>query len=705
MTSEDHYLLPTATDAARQLVELRFEKLFQDADALSIQGYLPDGTVVYWNHASEKIYGYTVQEALGGNLLELIIPEPFRPTVAAAVRWMFETGQGIPAGRLVLQHKNGHAVPVHSSHTVVSLPGQAPILFCMDADMTALAQAEDELRIAAAAFDIQQGLLITDPQGTILRVNRAFTQNTGYTPADIIGQPLSALYSDQHAETWYAARWQDLLATGFWEGESWHRRKNGEVYADWTTFNAVRDPDGAVTHYVTALTDMTQRKQAEARIAELSFYDPLTRLPNRRLFLNRLEHALATGLRNQRRGALLLIDLDRFQTLNDTLGHAWGDRLLQSVAQRLLQHSRAADTVARLGGDEFVVMLEGLDGDPAAAAQAVQALGQQLLNALSQPYRLLDHEYAGSVSIGITLFPAGDSSVEALLKQADLAMYEAKAAGRHALRFFDTGMQTALHQRSELLGGLREGLAKHQFVLYYQPQVAADGQLVGVEALLRWQRPGHGLVTPGQFIASAEESGLILPLGAWVLEAACAQLAAWSSVPALAPLTVAVNVSMRQFQQADFVQQVLLTLAQSGANPQRLKLELTESLLIADVEGVIGKMRILRAAGIRFALDDFGTGYSSLAYLQRLPLDQLKIDQAFIRNFLSDRGSEQIVQTIIALGRSLGLAVIAEGVETEAQCQLLQQLGCETYQGYRYGRPMPAAQVLAWSGQRLDNRP
>ena len=702
MTSEDRYLLPRATDDARPLVELRFEKLFQDADALSIQGYLPDGTVVYWNHASEKIYGYTAEEALGGNLLDLIIPDGFRATVEAAVSWMFETGQGIPAGRLVLKHKEGRPVPVHSSHTVVSLPGQTPILFCMDADMTALAQAEDELRIAAAAFDIQQGLLITDPQGAILRVNRAFTQNTGYTPDDIIGRPLSALYSHRHAEELYAARWQTLVATGFWEGESWHRRKNGEVYADWATFNAVRDSAGAVTHYVATLTDITQRKQAEARIAELSFYDPLTRLPNRRLFLNRLEHALATGLRNQRSAALLLIDLDRFQTLNDTLGHELGDLLLQRVAQRLLKHSRAADTVARLGGDEFVVLLEGLHRDPEAAAQDVQALGQQLLHALSQPYRLPDHEYIGSVSIGITLFPAADSSVEALLKQADLAMYEAKAAGRNAVRFFDTGMQTALHQREELIRGLREGLAKRQFVLYYQPQIAATGQLIGVEALLRWQRPGHGLVTPGQFIAIAEESDLILPLGAWVLETACAQLVAWSSVPDLAHLTIAVNVSISQFQRADFVQQVLLTLAQSGADPQRLKLELTESLLITDTDAVVGKMRILREAGIRFALDDFGTGYSSLAYLQRLPLDQLKIDQAFIRNLLSDRGSEQIVQTIIALGRSLGLAVIAEGVETEAQRQLLQQLGCEAYQGYLYGQPLLAAQVVAWAtGQIL----
>ena len=698
MSAETHNPPLSAADHVRNLIELRFEKLFQDADAMSIQGYLPDGTVVYWNHASEKIYGYTAQEALGGNLLDLIIPDAFRPAVEAAMRWMFETGQGIPAGRLVLKHKDGRPVPVHSSHTVVSLPGQPPVLFCMDADMTALAEAEDELRIAAAAFDIQQAMLIIDPQGVILRVNRAFTQNTGYTPDDIIGRPLSALYSSLHAEALYAARWQALMATGFWEGESWHRRKNGEVYADWASFSAVRDTAGAVTHYVGTLTDMTQRKQAEARIAELSFYDPLTRLPNRRLFLNRLEHAIATGLRNHWHGALLLIDLDHFQTLNDTLGHELGDRLLQQVAQRLQTNSREADTVAHLGGDEFVVMLEGLNADLEEAASDVEVIGHTILHDLSQPHRLQGHEYLGSVSIGVTLFPTSGSSVEVLMKQADLAMYEAKSAGRNTLRFFDAAMQSVLNQRAELIRGLREGLANHQFVLYYQPQVATDGQVLGFEALLRWARPGHGLVSPGQFIAIAEESGLVQPLGAWVLEAACKQLVAWSRAPALAHLTVAVNVSISQFQRPDFVQEVLLLLSQTGANPESLKLELTESLMITDIEGVVDKMRALRDCGIRFALDDFGTGYSSLAYLQRLPLDHLKIDQAFIRNLLIDKGSEQIIATIIALGHALGLSVIAEGVETEAQRQVLHELGCHAYQGYLYGRPIPAEDVLAWVG-------
>ncbi|MBV2134237.1 EAL domain-containing protein [Pseudomonas sp. MAP12] len=687
-----------AGEPAREVSEARFQKLFDEADAMSIQGYLADGTVVYWNRASERIYGYSASEALGANLLELIIPADLHHEVEAAMRWMFESGQGIPPARLQLRHKNGQRVPVYSSHTLVTVPGHPPVLFCMDADMSHLQQAETELRVAAAAFESQQGMFITDARGVILRVNQAFTRTTGYAAEEAVGHTPRLIKSNRHTPDFYTAIWRSLQDNGSWQGEIWDRRKNGEEYADWVTITAVRDAQGRVTHYVGTQTDVTQRKEAEAKILQLAFYDPLTGLPNRRLLLDRLQQALAASQRNHSGGALLFIDLDNFKTLNDTRGHDTGDLLLQQVAARLIASIRDKDTAARLGGDEFVVMLEDLGQSPQEAASRAEAAGRKLLATLNQRYRLRGHGYEGSVSIGITLFPTQDSSTDELMKQADLAMYEAKAAGRNALRFFDPQMQAAVTQRAALVSGLREGLRKQQFRLYYQPQVDRDGRLLGFEALLRWQSPQRGLVSPAEFVPVAEESGLILPLGLWVLESACSQLAAWARQPASAGLSLAVNVSASQFARADFVEQVLEVLARTGANPRRLKLELTESLLVARVEEVIAKMSALKARGVGFSLDDFGTGYSSLAYLRRLPLDQLKIDKSFVRDLLVDPNSAAIAHTIIVLSQTMGLAVIAEGVESASQRDLLASLGCQAYQGYLFGQPLPleqAEQLLA----------
>lgn len=656
---------------------------------MSIQGYYPDGTVVYWNHASEKVYGYTAQEALGANLLDLIIPPALRRQAEQGMRCMFETGQGVPPGRLTLRHKDGHTVPVYSSHTIVTVPGQVPVLFCMDSDMSELDRAEAELRVAATAFESQQGMIITDAQGVILRVNESFSRATGYAAQECVGQTPRLLRSDRHTPDFYARMWRSLLATGHWQGELWNRRKGGEVYAVWATICAVTDDAGRVTHYVGTQTDMTQRKEAEARILHLAFYDPLTRLPNRRLLLDRLQHAAVASLRNQCVGALLFLDLDHFKTLNDTLGHDLGDLLLQQVAERLTRASGDNATVARLGGDEFVVMLEDLSPTQEDAATQAEALGETLLDSLNQVYRLQGHEYVGSVSIGITLFSSQETSVDALMKQADLAMYDAKAAGRNTLRFFDPEMQEAVTLRAALVNGLREGLRERQFRLFYQPQVDSGGRLVGVEALVRWQCPVRGLVLPAEFIPVAEETGFILPLGQWVLEAACTQLAAWAARPESAHLSLAVNVSVRQFCRADFVASLVATLARTGADPRRLKLELTESLLVEDVSDISAKMSALKELGLGLVLDDFGTGYSSLSYLRRLPLDQLKIDRSFVHDLLFDPNSVAIAQTIIVLGQTMGLAVLAEGVETAGQRDLLAGLGCHLYQGYLFGQPMP----------------
>ena len=435
-----------------------------------------------------------------------------------------------------------------------------------------------------------------------------------------------------------------------------------------------------------------ERLSTEQEIRSLAFYDPLTRLPNRRLLLDRLRHAMIGAARTKRAGALLFIDLDNFKTLNDTLGHDMGDLLLQQVGGRLVQCIREGDTVARLGGDEFVVMLEGLANGARDASVQAEAVGRKVLGALNAPYDLAGKLHHSTSSIGVTLFEDTRHTIDELMKRADLAMYNAKTAGRNKLRFFDPQMQTEVSARAELEGDLRQGLSLGQFVLYYQSQRDMNGRITGAEVLLRWMHAQRGMVAPNDFIPLTEETGLIIPIGQWVLETACHQLAAWGRSASSSHLSIAVNISVRQFRQADFVEQVLKALQDSGANARRLKLELTESLLMDDVEGIIGKMTALKRHGVCFSLDDFGTGYSSLSYLKRLPLDQLKIDQSFVRDVTVDPNDAAIASTIVALAHHMGLDVIAEGVETTAQADFLVSIGCCAFQGYLYGPPVPLAQ-------------
>ena len=441
--------------------------------------------------------------------------------------------------------------------------------------------------------------------------------------------------------------------------------------------------------------DITDRKIKEDEIAWLAFYDPLTGLPNRRLLQDRLHQAMAGSKRSGQRAALLFIDLDNFKTLNDTLGHDKGDLLLQQVATRLFECVRECDTVARLGGDEFVVMLEELNHSEELAAAQSKMVGEKILVKLCQPYLIAGYEHNSSASIGITLFLAHQESSDELMKRADIAMYQAKSAGRNTLRFFDNKMQAIVTSRAELENDLREGLRQQQLLLHYQPQVDVHGRIIGAEALVRWQHPSRGMVSPAHFIPLAEESGLILSLGDWVLNEACRQLRRWAAQPAMAHLTMAVNISARQIHQPDFVDQVLAAIHTAGVQPYHLKLELTESLLLEDTEEIILKMTALKACGVGFSLDDFGTGYSSLAYLKRLPLDQLKIDKSFVHDLLTDPNDAAIASSIITLAQSLGLNVIAEGVETEAQRQRLEALGCYTYQGYLFGHPVPEDMLFA----------
>jgi diguanylate cyclase (GGDEF)-like protein len=468
-------------------------------------------------------------------------------------------------------------------------------------------------------------------------------------------------------------------------------RKQGDSLWVTHTCRPVFDPDGRYRGRRVTVRDISARKAAEARIHHLAYFDSLTSLPNRRLLLDRLGQALIASDRNQEYGAVLMLDLDHFKTLNDTRGHDVGDRLLIEVARRLEAGVRQVDTVARLGGDEYVVTLEGLGRDERAAATQAEAVAEKIRLELNAPYVLdgLEQEYHSTPSIGLTLFRGLDTPVEGLLKQADVALYQAKGAGRDTVRFFNPAMQAAVESRAALETALRHAIERDELRLYYQPQVDREGRVIGAEALLRWSRPDHGLVSPAHFIPLAEETGLILPIGQWVLDTACAQLRDWRADPRARTLRLAINVSGRQFHQPDFVARVAESIRRHDIDPALLKLELTESVVLENVEEVIARMRALRELGVGFSMDDFGTGYSSLSYLKRLPLDQLKIDQSFVRDLSVDPGDAAIVRAILAMSDSLGLRVVAEGVETPEQHEFLRRHGCAAFQGYLFGRPEP----------------
>jgi diguanylate cyclase (GGDEF)-like protein/PAS domain S-box-containing protein len=571
------------------------------------------------------------------------------------------------------------------------------------ADITEHKQSGADLSIAATAFESQEAMMVTDANGVILRVNQAFIKITGYAAEELVGQNPRLLQSGRHDAEFYREMWESINRTGTWQGEIWDRRKNGEVYPKWLAISAVKDDSGIVTHYVGAHSDITERKQAEEKINALAFFDQLTGLPNRTLLLDRLKQAMTASDRSGSHGALLFIDLDNFKELNDTLGHEMGDLLLKQVAQRLTQCVREGDTVARLGGDEFVVILVNLSMSETEAATGTETAAEKILAALKQIYRFGELAHHSTASIGATLFNGHPISIDTLMKQADLSMYKAKEAGRNTLCFFDPAMEVAVKARAALESDLRAAVEARNFVLHYQAQVAG-GQVTGAEVLVRWKHQKRGMVSPAEFIPLAEETGLILPLGHWVLETACTQLAAWAIQPAMAHFTLAVNVSALQFRQSDFVDRVLAVLGNTGANPRRLKLELTESMLVDSVQDIIEKMFALKAKGVGFSLDDFGTGYSSLSYLKRLPLDQLKIDQSFVRDIMVDTNDAAIAKTVVALAQSLGLGVIAEGVETEAQKDFLASSGCHAYQGYFFSRPLPVDGFEAFA-QRVSQQP
>ncbi|WP_218238993.1 EAL domain-containing protein [Pseudomonas sp. YY-1] len=559
-----------------------------------------------------------------------------------------------------------------------------------------------EARLNTILDSVEAHIYIKDPQLRYQYVNRKVCELFGRSAEQVIGHSDADFFDSDTAQA-LGINDRRVLAGERIESEETNRDRYGRNERTYFSVKLpLRAADGSIYALCGISTDITEHKKNLEQIHQLAYYDALTGLPNRRLLLEHLQFALARSARSRREGALLFIDLDNFKQLNDTLGHDMGDLLLQQVSERLLNQVRLEDSLARLGGDEFVLILENLEPEPQAAIATIEHVAEKLLRALATPFELPGYNHSGSASIGVALFSQPHDKPEELLKHADLAMYEAKAAGRNTLCFFDPRMQQALAARATLEHELRRALSEAQLLLHYQPQVDERGELLGAEALVRWQHPQRGLVPPGEFIPLAESTGLILPMGRWILHTACQQLASWANDPQRAELTVAINVSARQFHHPDFVTDVLSALQKTGANPHKLELELTESQLVQDIEALINKMGQLRAYGVRFSLDDFGTGYSSLSYLKRLPLDQLKIDRSFVRDLLDNASDTAIVRTILALGQALELRVIAEGVESQAQRDALLSLGCRHFQGYLYGVPQPAEQIGVYGRATLD---
>ena len=600
--------------------------------------------------------------------------------------------------------RDGRRFPVLLDISVThDVDGEAQYVIVYALDISDRKRTESELRLAAVSFQSQAALMVMDADRVIQRVNRAFTQLTGYAPDEAIGQWVGLLSSPHHDRNFYAHLWDQVRSDGFWQGEQWVNVKRGQPKVIRTVVSAVTDAAGTLSHYVCSMIDLTVEREAHASIDHLTFFDPLTDLPNRHFLHGRLQHLLEDG--DARGGALLMFDLDHFKRVNDLRGHAAGDALLALIAQRLRHLQDDRSVLSRFSGGTFA-LLAGCGGDQAGMAPThARTLAERLRQALREPFQLGgDTPVTISISIGWTELVPGHGTPESVLKEAELAMYRAKAAGRDQVCRFESAMHAELVHHEALVQDLRRAIIDEAFDLHLQAQVDRGGEVIGAEALLRWTRPSGERVPPDVFIPIAEDNGLILPLGDWVLRRACAYLVAWSTQPSLRDLSLAVNVSVRQFAQTGFVESVRGALSTTGAIASKLKLEITETTVLEDFHETAAKLAELRAIGVKVSLDDFGTGYSSLAYLTRLPLDQLKIDRSFVDRLPEDRNDAMVAQTIIGMGRGLGLDVIAEGVETEAQRNFLMAQGCNAFQGYLIARPVPRAAFEALLARQSDPR-
>lgn len=647
-----------------------------------------NGTIEYINPKAEEISGYSHDEVIGAN------PRIFRSghhseedyqqmwqCLRSGQEW-----QGIFRNR----RKNGELY--WEAATISSIRNDADQIthyVAVKDDISTRKQAEDELRMNAAVFETtSEGILITDAKSRIISVNPAFTRITGYSLDEVRGKTPRLLRSERQSESFYKEMWHCLTTQGQWSGEIWNKRKDESIYPQWLSVSVIKNSQGQVQQYVAVFTDITQRKQQEHQIQQQANYDALTKLPNRSMLKRKLQKALFNARSGMSQCALLFVDLDRFKAVNDTMGHAVGDELLQQVAFRLAEQTKVADTIARIGGDEFIILLEDIDSEKSAASTA-----QRIIDSLRSPFRLFGREIYIGASIGIALFPADAAEADVLLRHADMAMYKAKERGRNQYQFFNAEMRDQVKNRTELEQALRLAINNNEFELYYQPIINSEtGRVESLEALVRWHHPKRGMVSPAEFIPLAEETGLIQQLGVWVFEHSCRQLKTWQT-QGIRNIAVAINISSSQRHLGFNAERARQLIEETGVNPGDLVLEITESMLLDGSSEAITWLNELKALGIQLAIDDFGTGYSSLSYLKRFPIDKLKIDRAFINDLSEDEDDASLVKAIIAMSHSMGLTLVAEGVETQEQLDYLRSLRCDLIQGYFYSRPLPAEQI------------
>lgn len=676
--------------------EMRIEGLLAEQSAILDNVmfgvmFVRDRRVVSVNRRCEELFGYSNGDLTGGSTA-IVFPNPEEyelagnrqyPALAEGKDFTEERQYRKRDGTLFWCLVSGCAIDPQR-------PSEGSIW--VYADITERKQAEEKLRLSATVLEhIADGVMVIDARGCIIATNPAFTQITGYTESEALGQDSSLTRSSRHDERFYQALWEELAESGFWRGEIWNMRKNGELYLEWLTVSAVRDNAGLITHYVGVFSDITKVKESQDKLDHMAHHDPLTALPNRLLFHDRLQHALQRAERDEQQLAILFIDLDRFKNVNDTLGHHIGDELLKQVANALTDKLRDGDTLARLGGDEFIVLLENVDGEFGAGHVA-----EKLMAMFEQPFIVSDYELFVTGSVGISVFPNDATDLNMLIRNADVAMYQAKARGRNGYQFYAPSMTGEGVERLRLEAMLRRSIEKNEIFLNYQPQVEIDtGRLIGVEALVRWDNPELGLVPPVRFIPLAEDTGFINQLGKWVLYEACRQMMRWQEAGLYVP-KIAVNLSVKQFERGSIVSMVADILQETGLAPDRLQLEVTESVIMNTGDALVF-INDLHSIGVGLAIDDFGTGYSSLAYLKQLPVQTLKIDRSFIKDISTDINDEAIAIAIIQLGKSLNLSVIAEGVETEEQAAFLLRHGCNKAQGYFYSRPaLPNDLLESW---------
>ncbi|MCW8983160.1 MAG: EAL domain-containing protein [Gammaproteobacteria bacterium] len=690
LTKQMDSLLGELLDTRTELEQER--QLFEMGPAIIFRwGIAPDWPVKYVSTNVFSILGHQADDLISGELhfSTLIHPDDIDNVTTTVERFLegeeafFEIEY-----RLIDSQGNYHWL-FHHAMRARKRADEVGTFIGYVLDITERKEAEEQLSLAATAMESSVAISITAPNGNILRVNEAFSEITGYAPEEIIGKNHNVLSSGKHEKDFFKSFWQALTGEGYWEGEIWNKKKSGELFPEWISVAAVKDSTGVITHYVATFQDISERKLAEKRIEQLAYFDPLTNLPNRRLYFDRLSQELVHARRLNNFGAVMFVDLDRFKQINDSQGHAVGDSILMETARRLTRVLREGDTASRLGGDEFVALIPNLGNELETAFQNAGRVADKLFYELTKPYELPNRELIVTASIGIILFPDEQLTAEDVMKQADMAMYQAKESGRNSYHFYRPSMQQEIEDRYELEQQLNRAVKERQFVLYYQPKVDRGGSIVGAEALLRWNHPERGLVFPNDFVPVAENSRLIIPMSEQIIQIAADDIVQWQEQNLIDErFVLSINISAIHFSQDDFEESVVGNLLLKGADLTRIELELTEGVVIKDYDKTIEKMSALSELGIRFSIDDFGTGYSSLQYLHRLPINTLKIDRAFVKDVVEDSGSQVITKTIISMGRNLGLELIAEGVEESAQRQFLETHGCYQYQGYLFSRPL-----------------